>query len=212
MTTPPTTDETLMSAFARGDEGSFRALYHRHAQATLSFLLASTANREAAEDLLQETFARVFRHREDWRDGLRGGEGDSFRGWLFAIARNLARDAGRRATVRKRVAGDFGDAAARTPAGTGVPLPGMGAANPAPDVVAERESLARTLATALERLPEAQREAFVLVRLQELSYEEVAAACGITTAAAKMRVARATASLAALLGADFDPPASGKQS
>lgn len=216
MTTPTTTttpsDEALMSAFARGDEASFRALYHRHASATLAFLLASTSNREAAEDMLQESFSRVFRHREDWRDGLRGGEGDSFRGWLFAIARNLARDAGRRATVRKRVAADFGDTAAATPAGAGVPLPGMGAASPAPDVAAERENLARKLGAALQRLPEAQREAFVLVRLQELTYDEVASACGITTAAAKMRVARATASLAELLGSDFDPPVAGKQS
>ena len=51
----------------------------------------------------------------------------------------------------------------------------------------------------LEKLPDAQREAFVLIRLQELSYEEVATTCGTTVAAAKMRVARATAALAEIL-------------
>lgn len=191
MTAAPESDESLMIAFARGDERAFRALFQRHAPATLAFLLASTSNREAAEDLLQETFARVFRHRADWRDGVRGGEGDSFRAWLFAIARNLARDAGRRFAVRKRVADEGTE-----------PLVGVthGAPEASPHERAENEDLARRLTEALAKLPEAQREAFVLVRLQELSYEEVASACATTVAAAKMRVARATAALAELLG------------
>lgn len=187
-------DESLMRAFANGDEASFRELFRRHAEATLAFLQASTANRELAEDLLQDTFARVFRHREDWR-GARGGEGDSFRAWLFAIARNLARDAGRRAAVRRRAADEIREGA--TPAGEHVPA----ATSPeaAPDEAAHRGAAARRILAALEKLPDAQREAFVLIRLQELSYEEVAAACSTTVAAAKMRVARATAALAEIL-------------
>lgn len=193
MTAAPENDESLMVAFARGDERAFRTLFHRHAPATLAFLVASTANREAAEDLLQETFSRVFRHRDDWRDGMRGGEGDSFRAWLFAIARNLARDAGRRYAVRKRAAEEeaIGDAQ------IGVT---HGAAEASPHDRAEGGDLARRLMEALSHLPDAQREAFTLVRLQELTYEEVASACATTVAAAKMRVARATAALAELLG------------
>jgi RNA polymerase sigma-70 factor (ECF subfamily) len=192
------TDEHLMIAFARGDEGAFRTLFQRHAGATLAFLHASTANREAAEDLLQETFARVCRHRDDWRDGLRGGEGDSFRGWLFAIARNLARDAGRRASVRRK--------ASEEPEKVFV----QSQPDAPPDRNAEGSAFARGLVDALTRIPDAQREAFVLVRLQELSYEEVAAACGTTVGATKMRVARATAALASLLSDHLDPPAQKK--
>lgn len=188
------TDEALMRAFANGDEGSFRELFHRHGQATLAFLHASTANRELAEDLLQDTFARVFRHRDDWR-GTRGGEGDSFRAWLFAIARNLARDAGRRAAVRRRAAGEILDSASAT----GENVPAATAPETAPDEAVHRGNAARHILAALEKLPDAQREAFVLIRLQELSYEEVATACGTTVAAAKMRVARATATLAEIL-------------
>lgn len=188
------TDEALMRAFANGNEASFRELFHRHGDATLAFLTASTANRELAEDLLQDTFARVFRHRDDWR-GARGGEGDSFRAWLFAIARNLARDAGRRATVRRRAADEIREGA--SPTGENVPA----ATSPevAPDEAVYRQTSARRILAALDQLPEAQREAFVLIRLQELSYEEVATACGTTVAAAKMRVARATAALAEIL-------------
>ena len=62
-----------------------------------------------------------------------------------------------------------------------------------------RAAAAKRIVDALTKIPDAQREAFVLVRMQELSYEEVAAACGTTVAAAKMRVARATAALAEIL-------------
>lgn len=184
------TDEQLMRSFANGDEGAFRELFRRHGEATLAFLTASTSNRELAEDLLQDTFARVFRHRDDWR-GARGGEGDSFRAWLFAIARNLSRDAGRRTTVRRRAADEIRDGALAAPTAT--------TPDAAPDEAAHRGDAARRILAALEKLPEAQRDAFVLIRLQELSYEEVAAACGTTVAAAKMRVARATAALAEIL-------------
>ena len=180
-------DERLMVAFASGDEQAFRTLFARHAQAALAFLVASTGSREAAEDLLQETFARVFRHRLDWRRDL--GETDSFRAWLFAIARNLARDASRRAAVRRKVA----EEPERVLPPRATPT--------TPQQEIEHEHLARDLTAALAELPEAQREAFVLARLRELSFEEVAAALGTTVGAAKMRVARATATLAARLGA-----------
>lgn len=194
VTLPAESDESLMRAFAAGDESAFRALFRRHAAATLAFLQASTSNREAAEDLLQETFSRVCRNCDDWREGRRGGEGDSFRAWLFAIARNLARDAGRRATVRRRL--------------TEEPEKVLDAAPPpeSPHDATERGELAARVMEAVAALPEAQRDAFVMVRLQELTYEEVAAACATTVAAAKMRVARATAALAGILGGKLDLP------
>lgn len=208
---PAETDESLMTAFAAGDEHAFRALYRRHANATLAFLVASTANREAAEDLLQETFSRVFRHRDDWSGGGRGAEGDSFRGWLFAIARNLARDAGRRATVRRRVAEELAPAhgarmGSRPLGAPEEPLLLRPSRELTPEEISEREDLARRITGALGKLPDAQREAFVMIRVQEMSYEEVAQACATTVAAAKMRVARATAALAMLLGDEFDAP------
>ena len=193
---PPQTDEALMSAFARGDEAAFRLLFQRHSGATLSFLYASTSNREGAEDLLQETFARICRHRDDWATGIRGGEGDSFRAWLFAIARNIARDAGRRATVRRR--------AAEEPERLYLSHEGvLPSGEVSPDAAAISGQLGEQLLKGLGQLPESQREAFVMIRLKELSYEEVASALGTTVAATKMRVARATAALAEILGDDF---------
>jgi RNA polymerase sigma-70 factor (ECF subfamily) len=199
MTLPPPTDEALMSAFAAGDEAAFRTLFERHSSATLSFLYGCMSNRELAEDLLQETFSRVCRHRDDWTAGARGGEGDSFRAWLFAIARNIARDAGRRATVRKRAAEEL-ESNGRT-----IPTEGIAPApEPPPDEKVANERTARKLLAALDDLPAAQREAFVMVRLKELSYEEVATALGTTVAASKMRVARATAALADILGDELE--------
>ena len=191
-----------MRQFALGDEACFRELFRRHAEATLAFLLSCTANRELAEDLLQDTFASGIRHRDDWRGpAARGGEGDSFRAWLFAIARNLARDAGRRATVRRRAADEIRQDAGAKPDDehTHVAPPAAAAPDAAPDEAVHRAAAAKRIVDALTKIPDAQREAFVLVRMQELSYEEVAAACGTTVAAAKMRVARATAALAEIL-------------
>lgn len=79
-------DETLMEEVRAGNLAAFQVLYDRHHRSVFGFLLRSLGERRAAEDLLQETFLRVFTHRETYRPAA------TFKTWLFTIARNLLVD------------------------------------------------------------------------------------------------------------------------
>lgn len=80
----------------RADERRLESVHAAHAKPLLRFLLSLTRNeRQAAEDLLQETMLRVWRH----MDSLPTGE-ESVRRWLFTIARRVAIDAARMRQVR----------------------------------------------------------------------------------------------------------------
>jgi len=72
------------------------AAYDDHQRDLFSFLLATTRNRQVAEDLLQETFLRLV------RETRAGRAPDNNRTWLFRVAANLAASRGRRLTVGVR--------------------------------------------------------------------------------------------------------------
>ena len=78
------------------DTALLRALHEEHGDALFSHAVRLTnGDRQRAEDLVQETFLRAWRHPEVL-DPSRG----SVRSWLFTTARNLAIDAWRRRSVR----------------------------------------------------------------------------------------------------------------
>src|SRR5919106_4896476 len=88
-------DEVLAAQVARGEGRALETLYDRYASIVLGISLKIVGDRDAAEDVLQETFWRVWRSAASYQS-QRG----SFTGWLFRIARNLAIDAYRRRSVR----------------------------------------------------------------------------------------------------------------
>lgn len=84
------------------DEVALRALYDDHAGALYSYALRLTGgDRGRAEDIVQETLLRAWRHREAL-DAERGPA----RPWLFTVARHAAVDAHRARTARPREVGD----------------------------------------------------------------------------------------------------------
>lgn len=95
MTPGRVSDDALLAQVARGDSDALEALYDRHAPTVLAISLKVIGDRTAAEDVLQETFWRVWRSARTF-EPQRG----SFTSWLFRIARNLAIDAFRRRNVR----------------------------------------------------------------------------------------------------------------
>jgi RNA polymerase sigma-70 factor (ECF subfamily) len=88
-------DEVLVIKVARGDTAALESLYDRHASVVLAIALRVVGERAAAEDVLQETFWRVWNSAATYQS-QRG----SFTSWLFRIARNLAIDLYRRRSVR----------------------------------------------------------------------------------------------------------------
>jgi RNA polymerase sigma-70 factor (ECF subfamily) len=82
---PPEQDDekALVAAAALGDHAAFHELYLLHARAIFAFLAART-DRQVAEDLTAETFARAYAAIGRYED-----RGAPFRAWLFRIANNL---------------------------------------------------------------------------------------------------------------------------
>ena len=173
-------DEELMLAYGRGDAGAFETLYKRHRGALYRFVLRSIKHRSSAEDLFQEAWIRVIDSRSRYTAQAR------FTTWLYTIAHNLVVDHWRRKGLSL------------------VQLeqePGLAAAdNPARQAEA-REALAR-LVHAIEALPAAQREAFLLHEEAGLTVAEIAAVTGAGEEAAKSRLRYAMAKLKAAVDDD----------
>jgi len=168
-------DEELMLAYGRGDAGAFETLYKRHRGPVYRFVLRAIKNRSSAEELFQEVWIRVIEARSRYTPQAR------FTTWLYTIAHNLLVDHWRRKGLTLVQLDD--EAAVAAPD------------NPARQAEA-REALARLL-QAIESLPAAQREAFLLHEEAGLSVAEIAAATGTNEEAAKSRLRYAMAKLKA---------------
>src|SRR5919202_6671869 len=98
MTVPD--DAQLMERLRKDATGeALRALYRTYAGELLGFALNALGERGAAEEIVQETFTRAWRHADRY-DPARG----SVRTWLYQIARHAIIDARRRAAARPALA------------------------------------------------------------------------------------------------------------
>lgn len=153
-------------------------MHDEHAEALYAHALRLVnGDRQRAEDLVQETLLRAWRHPEAL-DPQRG----SVRAWLFTTARNLAIDAWRRRSVR------VGEVITDE-------LP------EAPEAVdeADRAVEAWTVAEALGRLSAAHREVLVECFYRGRSVAEAAARLGIPPGTVKSRIHYALRSLRLIL-------------
>jgi RNA polymerase sigma-70 factor, ECF subfamily len=157
-------DESLAAQVARGDNAAFETLYDRYSSTVLGLSLKILGDRAAAEDVVQETFWRVWRSADTFQ--VQRG---SFTGWLFRIARNLAIDAYRRqhAGVQARTA-DQPDLLLEQ------------AADPKPGPGEETEQLIehRQIHKAIRSLPDAQRKVIELAFYHGMTRQEIADATG----------------------------------
>ena len=169
-----------MLAYGRGDAAAFETLYRRHRGALYRFVLRAIKHRPSAEELFQEAWIRVIESRSRYAPQAR------FTTWLYTIAHNLLVDHWRRKGLSLVQLEDE---------------PGLAASdNPARQAEA-RETLAR-LVRAIEALPAAQREAFLLHEEAGLSVAEIAAVTGAGEEAAKSRLRYAMSKLRAALEDD----------
>ena len=163
-------DPALIDAFRNGDEFAFVALYDRYKGPVYGYCAKMLLDRTAAEDMLQETFARAYEHRERLLSST------SFKAWVFTIARNQCLNA-----LRKRgreVA--FADDAPEPPAPGPTPFANL--------LKSEQAALVdRTLAG----LSPSYREVVVLREYQNLSYDEIAAVTRTTVSSVKSRLFKA---------------------
>ncbi|MEL6615197.1 MAG: RNA polymerase sigma factor [Bacteroidota bacterium] len=176
-------DIDLVEAFRRGDEFAFVTLYDRHKAAVYGYAAKMLLSRAAAEDIVQETFARAYEHRE------RLVSAGAFRSWVFTIARNQCLNALARADREPALREDAPDA----------PAPGT------PFSHLLKSEQAALVHRALDALPPAYREVLVLREYQNLSYDEIAAVTRTTLSSVKSRLFKARRKTGEILRPWLDP-------
>lgn len=178
-------DSDLTRCAIAGDESAFTELMRRHKEAAYRVALRNLDDPDEAYDAVQEAFVSA------WRNLGRYDPNRPFRTWFFRIVVNKCRDRRRRRRVR---AFFFNAESLETPA---VANTIEGDASAEQSLLA-REELRRTLA-AISRLPETQRQAFILSVIEGLPQGETAEILGITVKAVETRIARARKQIAAEL-------------
>jgi RNA polymerase sigma-70 factor (ECF subfamily) len=172
-------DDTLMQAVAAGDDTAFRILVERWEKRIHAF--AWRALGDEAQDVVQETFLRVFSHADRYVPGGR------FQAWLFRITGNLVRNEIRRRKVRRFLSLDFGDESSVV---LELPDPGLN-----PDQSYQEAQRARAVHAAILNLPDRQRVALVLKKYENLKQSEIGEILGISEKAVESLLSRAMATL-----------------
>ncbi len=161
-----------------GDQAAFAALYERFKGPIFSYLRGIAPIE--AEDLMHETFLRVYRARESYEAKAK------FSTWLWTIARHVALDKVRKKTeLLELEEGSLEEPAADPAEG-------------AEALLLEKAERA-ALESCLESLPLRQKELVLLRAMAEHSYEEMASLSGLSLANVKTQLHRAKQSLARCL-------------
>lgn len=160
------------------DEDTFRAFYERTARSVWAYIVRITADRQLADDLLQETYYRFFRAGASFESEAHR------RNFLFRIATNVAVDSRRR------------DRRAHF---TPLPEDEEGGGIPVDAALAERAGDRTDLGRALSQLRPEQREMIWLAYAQGSSHAEIAETLGLKTGSIKLLLFRARKKLARLL-------------
>lgn len=172
-------DEPLMHRVQSGDTRALELLIQRWSPRLAGLFYRLTGDPHAGDDLLQETFLRVWSARASFQPGAR------FSPWIHSVARNLAVDRARNRD-RKPL-----HRAVNSPAGATTTLLGkIPDSATTPFAAASRLELLARVDEALRGVPEPYREAVVLCDLQRLSYDDAAQVLGVPAKTVSSRLAR----------------------
>jgi RNA polymerase sigma-70 factor, ECF subfamily len=172
----PADDAAIVDRLRRGERSAFRELHARFAQASFGFLVRLAGRRDVAEDLHQEVWLSIARHAAQLAPDT------DLAAWIFTVARNRFLSSRRRAQVTVAAP----DAAAA--------LAEIASGPPPSD-----DPGCRDLERALAALADVHREVLLLVGVEGLDVNQAAAVLAIRPDAARQRLARARAALAAAL-------------
>jgi len=170
-----TTDKELMELIQAGDERAFAVLVSRFQDRLLNFVGRIVTDRETAEELIQETFLRIFNQKQSYTPDY------AVSTWIYTIALNLARSELRKRKLRRYLSLDF------IKEETDTELPAHS------DL--RSEVLAPILEKAIEKLPEDYKTAFVLCDIQRLPYQQIAEILRVPVGTVKSRINRARSML-----------------
>jgi RNA polymerase sigma-70 factor (ECF subfamily) len=182
-------DEELIALFLEGERSRFRELVERYDQKLLNFINRIIGDRERSEDLVQETFIRVYKHLG------RFDREKKFSTWVYTIASNLAKNELRNRTrnpivLLENLVQDWDD--------DHRPLEFADSSN-RPDDLFMKRHLRETVEKAVEKLPAHHRLVFILRETEGKSYEEIAEITGCSLGTVKSRLNRARNNFAAIV-------------
>ena len=166
-------DTILMLEAAKGSDHAFRMLVEKWKNALINYFYRSTANAATSEDLAQQTFINLYRARESYQAKAK------FSTYVFRIARNILINEYRSSS--RRIQSVELNPETDSPA--------------APNSDLEAAELEEIFEAAISGMPENQRTAILLLKQQELSYEEIADAMDASVGAVKTWIFRARATL-----------------
>jgi RNA polymerase sigma-70 factor (ECF subfamily) len=166
-------DHALMRRVQQDDFAAFEKLVDRYKGRLINVIHRMLNNQNEAEDLVQETFLRVWTHRQDYDFSY------CLSTWIYTIALNLAKN-----ELRKHRKFRFFNLSEMTEKGLELPDPRMGPS-----------ALGHMLEQAIAVLPTKYKTAFLLRDVEQMSYEEVAQILGVPLGTVKSRVNRARAVL-----------------
>ena len=172
-------DATIVRQVLGGDTEAFSTLVNRYHDRCIRLATHITGNSDDAEDAVQESFLRAYRHLGSYQ------ERDKFSAWLLRILVNQCRTSATRSKRNGLMLALHDDDALALPS-SHVSVP-------------DQQALRDELTMAMNQLVPEQREAIVLRFSDDLSFEEMAAVTGVGVSALKMRVQRACRRLRALL-------------
>lgn len=186
---PQDEDAALMLRVKRGDRVAFRALVERYQRPVINVIYRAIGDSWEAEDLAQRVFVRVFRSARRYEPQAK------FSTWLFTIVHHMVLNEHRR-RARHRAESLEQLQQSRTERDAVGWQPADERGQDPSQVAAERE-LRRKIRAAIQELPAAQRTAVILLRYEEVGYEEIARVLGCSVSAVKALLHRARVTLKA---------------
>ncbi len=184
---PLMSDEALLSSSLDGNMVAFDLLVDRYYERIYGYLNRFLKDSDMAEDLLQETFLRVWKKRGEFRNIA------SFSTWIYTIAGNLARSEWRRRKRWRMLRLGPSD-------NEDEPDYELADERAMPDRVVESRLAASELLDEVAKLPERYRQVVILRDIQEMSYEEIAGIVQVPVGTVKSRLNRGRLILQEKLG------------
>jgi RNA polymerase sigma-70 factor (family 1) len=169
-------DKTLFLLIAGGDESAFAILFQRYGPKLHSYLSRITRSEAAGEELVQNTFIRI------WVGRCKLPDIQSPRSWIYRVASNEAYSYLRKAALYHRTLEQLASPGTAEPS------------DPNSDNILYRD-LKKAIVEAIDILPDRRREIYRLSREQGLKQQQIADQLGISLSTVKTTLAEAAASI-----------------